>query len=224
MNMARLLVIRPEPGASRTMKRAREMGLEVISVPLFEIEPVDWEPPDPSRFGGLLITSANAMRLGGKDLRRLRTLEVFAVGDATAAAAHDAGFEIGAIGDAGAEHLLEMLAPQRFPLLHLCGEDRHEPTNHAQEIVPLIVYRSKAVAAPDLSGARDAIALVHSPRAARRLAELVPDKAVIGIAAISKAAGVAAGPGWKSLDVAPEPTDDALLALASRLCNKPDPE
>ena len=200
------------------------MGLEAISVPLFEIEPVDWEPPDPSCFDGLLVTSANAMRLGGDGLRRLQALEVFAVGNATAAAALDAGFEIGAVGDSGADRLLEMLTPRRLRLLHLCGEDRREPTTHAQEIVPLIVYRSKAVAAPDLSGARGVIALVHSPRAAQRLAELVPDKTAVRIAAISDAAAVAAGPGWKSLEVAAEPTDDALLALASRLCNKPDPE
>lgn len=224
MSKTRVLVIRPEPGASATLNRARELGLEAVCVPLFEIEPVSWNPPDASRFDGLLVTSANAMRLGGQGLRKLRALKVFAVGHATATAARSAGFEIGAIGNSGADRLLSSLESRPLRLLHLCGEERIEPANSGHEIVPLVVYRSKAIAAPDLSRVRDVIALVHSPRAARRFAEFATDKATIEIAAISKMAAAAAGPGWKSLQVALEPTDDALLALASRLCNKPDPE
>jgi uroporphyrinogen-III synthase len=56
------------------------------------------------------------------------------------------------------------------------------------------------------------------------LAELVDDRASIAIAAISVAAADAVGAGWTSIDIADRPTDDALLALAARLCNKPDPE
>jgi hypothetical protein len=32
------------------------------------------------------------------------------------------------------------------------------------------------------------------------------------------------GDGWESVEAAPEPNDDALLALAARLCNNPPPE
>jgi len=74
---------------------------------------------------------------------------------------------------------------------------------------------------PDgLHGLRDQVAAVHSPRAAKRLAELVPegDRANIRIAAISQAAGDAAGPGWAAVGIAAVPTDSALLALAVRLC------
>jgi uroporphyrinogen-III synthase len=46
----------------------------------------------------------------------------------------------------------------------------------------------------------------------------------IAIAAISRAAADAAGEGWKSVAVADEPSDDALLALAARLCNNSPPE
>src|SRR6185312_10636995 len=34
----------------------------------------------------------------------------------------------------------------------------------------------------------------------------------------------AAGDGWAAVEFAAAPSDDALLALAARLCNKPDPE
>ena len=68
------------------------------------------------------------------------------------------------------------------------------------------------------------VALVHSPRAGRRFAELVGDRGSIAIAAISPAAAEAVGEGWQAVAAAEEPGDDALLALAARLCNNPPPE
>jgi uroporphyrinogen-III synthase len=44
------------------------------------------------------------------------------------------------------------------------------------------------------------------------------------IAAISDAAADAAGTGWSEIHVAAEPGDDALLALAARLCNRSPPQ
>jgi uroporphyrinogen-III synthase len=72
------------------------------------------------------------------------------------------------------------------------------------------------------------VALIHSPRAGRRFAELV-DRASIArggvtIAAISPAAAEAAGEGWARVEAAERPADDVLLALAARLCNKPPPQ
>jgi uroporphyrinogen-III synthase len=32
------------------------------------------------------------------------------------------------------------------------------------------------------------------------------------------------GEGWEKVETADRPTDEALLALAARLCNKPAPE
>ena len=88
--MRRLLVLRPEPGASATVKRARERGLEAVAAPLFEVEPLTWQAPDVDAFDGLLLTSANAVRHGGDELLKLRGLEVYAVGEATADAAASA--------------------------------------------------------------------------------------------------------------------------------------
>jgi uroporphyrinogen-III synthase len=56
------------------------------------------------------------------------------------------------------------------------------------------------------------------------LAELVSDRSPVVIAAISKAAAEAVGDGWKSVAIADQPSDEALLALAARLCNKPHPK
>ena len=101
--MTRVLVLRPEPGASATVERARQRGLDALAIPLFEIEPVSWKAPDAASFDGLLITSANAMRSAGEQLLELRGLPVYAVGPATADAAREAGFDVASSGDAGAE-------------------------------------------------------------------------------------------------------------------------
>ena len=221
--MRRLLVLRPQPGASETLDRARQCGLDAFAVPLFEIEPVDWQPPEPSAFDALLLTSANAVRCAGERLSRLRALPVHAVGAATAEAARNAGFEIATSGEWGVDRLLEAIDPA-IRLLHLCGEQRIASSDADQRTTAVPVYRTKAIAEPDLSGAEGSVALIHSPRAGLRFGELVErrslDRSSIMIAAISRAAVDATGTGWSQAQAANHPEDDALLALAATLCHK----
>ena len=69
------------------------------------------------------------------------------------------------------------------------------------------------------------VAAVHSPEAAKRLATLVlpVERKRIRLAAISQPAALAAGYGWDTVGVAEQPTDESVLALAARLCDKPQP-
>lgn len=221
--MNRLLVLRPQPGADATVARARSHGLEAVPIPLFELCPMPWEAHDAGSFDGLLLTSANSVRLAGEELKNLRGLKVWAVGQATADAARSAGFDIAATGNQGVDRLLGSIE-RDLRLLHLCGADRHVPVDTGQEITPIVVYRAKPVEAPALGDTRDAVALIHSPRAGSRLAELVNERESMSIAAISDAAADASGHGWRRVSVADVPTDDALLALAARLCDKPEPK
>jgi uroporphyrinogen-III synthase len=221
--MRRVLVLRPEPGATATVEKAQAVGLKAVAVPLFTIEPVQWETPDAGSFDGVLLTSANAVTFGGEALHSLRGLKVYAVGEATAQAAREAGFDIAARGDAGVDRLLSSIEPN-LKLLHLCGADRRDAADAKQQITRVIVYRAVPIDAPDLSEAAGNIALIHSPRAGRRFAELIGGRATISIAAISEAAADAAGDGWRTIETTAQPTDEALLALAATLCNKPDPE
>jgi uroporphyrinogen-III synthase len=218
--MRRLFVLRPEPGASASVCRARDLGLDAIAMPLFAVEAIAWGVPEASSFDALLLTSANAVRHGGEQLKELRGLPAYAVGDATAEAARDAGFDIAGRGDVGVERLLGSIDPE-LKLLHLCGADRIE-TEARQKIARVPVYRSVELPPPEsLSALRGQVAAVHSPRAGQRLASLTGDfRATIGIAAISPAAADAAGDGWEHREHADKPTDDALLALAARLCDK----
>jgi len=215
----RLLVLRPEPGATATLERARERGLDAVAVPLFEIESLSWTLPDSNNFDALLLTSANAVRVGGGQLSHLRGLPVHAVGEATAEAARNAGFAVASTGDADVGRLLQSIDPA-LSLLHLCGEHRKALADR-QKITAIPVYRSKVIENVDLSLKRGAVALIHSPRAGRRFADLVADRRSISIAAISPAAADAVGEGWAWVESANPPTDDALLALAARLCNIP---
>lgn len=223
--MRKLFLLRPEPGGSASADRARAMGLQVIVAPLFRIVPLDWILPDHEQFDALLLTSANAVRRAGRKLTEIKRLPVHAVGEATAAAAREAGFEIASTGDFDIKRLLNSLEPG-MKLLHLCGEHRSIVENPAQEVVAVPVYRAEALTPPvELNGLPGNVAAIHSPRAASMLAELVPRgrRGTIGLAAISAAAASAAGEGWERVAAAEIPTDSALLALAARLCEeRPD--
>jgi uroporphyrinogen-III synthase len=218
--MRRLFVLRPEPAAHRTIERALGLGLDAIAVPIFKLEPVEWSAPRPDEFDGLLLTSANAVNMGGHQLERLRNLPVHAVGEATAVAAEVAGFGVASVGKAGVDELLGSIDPGTR-LLHLCGEDRRAPDRPSQTIHRLTVYRARAITPPgSLEALHGQVAALHSPRAGTRLAELIDEKtrATIRVAAISQAAADAAGSGWAEVGIAAAPTDPALLALARRLC------
>lgn len=219
--MRRLVILRPEPGAGQTLARARAQGWDALSIPLFEVEAVKWSAPDPAAFDGLLVTSANAVRQAGSGLEALRGLPAHAVGDATASALRDAGFRVATQGEGGVDALLNALAGD-LRLLHLAGEDRREPAASPHRITPLVVYRSVPIDAPaGLDALAGAVALVHSPRAGQRLAELVPDRKQTLVAAISPAAAAACGSGWERIAACDSPDDAALLSLAERLCKTP---
>ena len=211
--MKRLLVLRPQPGNQATARRAQAMGMEPLTCPLFAVEAVEWRAPGASA-EFILFTSANALRHGGEGLAGLTALDALAVGPATADAARAAGFRVVMTGSDGVEALLEAL-PGARRLLHLAGaEHRQVSTRHAIETI--VVYRAAPIATTIPPG--ELVALVHSPRAGARLAELAPDRASVAIAAISAAAAAACGAGWAAVEVADQPSDPALLALAARLC------
>ena len=218
--MRRLFVFRPEPASRQTIRLAQDLGLDAVSLPLFELEAMDWTPPDAADFDGILLTSASTVRMAGEELNRFRALPVHAVGEGTAAAAELAGLGVATVGRGGVDELLSMLDP-KARLLHLCGEGRREPSIAGRSIKSVSVYRANE--RPDVAGLDSLagqVAVLHSPRAARRLAGLLPsaDRSTIQLVTISAATAEAAGEGWKEVRTASSPNDTELLALAARLC------
>ncbi len=225
--MTRLLILRPEPGASETVSRARTMGLDAVAAPLFSVRPLQWVPPPPDAVEAVMLTSANAARHGGAALAAFTHLPCHAVGEATAGAALAVGFTRIQTGPSDGAALVDAMAGAGVTrALHLCGRD-HIPLDHPRvSIVRRVVYAAEPVhlLPPEAMTAlrSPAVVALHSPRAAAHFADLVDaaglDRRSIALAAISQAAAEAAGEGWRGIAVAAAPRDAALLELAEKLC------
>jgi len=216
-----LLVLRPEPGASATVAAAGALGMRAVAAPLFTMCALDWSLPEQLP-EAVLMTSANAARLGGAGLEPLHTLPLYTVGEATARAARAAGFTQIISGEGGIEEIAARAAGDGIrSLLHLAGREHLVSAATAPAIERRIVYAADAVStlpAPAAALLPDAVALLHSPRAAALFASLV-EPGPIRIAALSPAVADAAGEGWRFVAVADRPTDASLLAAAAKLCN-----
>jgi uroporphyrinogen-III synthase len=221
----RLLVTRPLPAGAATADRLRALGHDVTLAPLMATEAVVWDVPDPLP-DAVMLTSAFAARLAGTDAPH--HLPVFAVGGASARAARDAGFFDVREGGGTAQMLLETIAAAGFvSVLHLAGEDRTPAVVPAGLVVTTrTVYRARLVPLTALP-AVDWV-LLYSPRSAAHFAaearQLSVDVAQIGVAAISAATLVAAGPGWRATAVAHEANEDALLAAIGISCDEGAPK
>lgn len=218
------LILRPEPGAGETARRARALGLEPIVAPLFEVRPIAWSAPVPAAYDAVMLTSANAARRGGDPLSPFLTLPCWAVGEASAEAALARGFVDVRTGPGDGAALLGIMVEAGVrTVFHPCGVD-HLPLDHPPlRIDRIAVYDAQA--ARSLSPATltaldaDALALLHSPRAAHLFASLLgARRAEVRIAVLSEAVAQAAGKGWRSVAVAETSRDAALLELAAKLC------
>lgn len=222
---AAVLVLRPEPGASRTAERVAGLGLVPIRFPLFTLKPGVWSPPDAGAYDAVLLTSANAARLGGPSLAAFHQLPAYVVGAATARAARDVGFrDVRQGGGNVAGTVPLMVGARHVHVLHPCGDSVRPYDPLGLRIDQRVVYGTVSIG--DAAGLAAVLppqgplcALVHSPRAGERLAALVqPDvRPRIGIAAISAAAADACGPAWRAMAVAGAPNEDALLQCLQML-------
>lgn len=222
--MKPLLVLRPEPGASKTAAKARALGLEVAVRPLFEVRPLEWDFGPESSYDSLFITSSNTLKYITEDLDRLSRTPVLCVGPSTAEAAREAGFEHVTAGSNDASSLAELAASLGYRhLLWLRGRPSR-PIEHPDLIFDVReVYETVALEWSSEERAvltQPLVALLHSPRAGQRFAELAANKSAIDIVAISEKAAIAAGPGWASVHWPTAPSDDAMLEIAAPLCQR----
>jgi uroporphyrinogen-III synthase len=220
-----IAVLRPEPGNTATAAAIEALGLTAIRLPLFEVHAIDWTPPDVTRFDALLLTSANAPRHAGPGLAALRGLPVHAVGDATAAAARDAGLEVVAVGDRDGAALVAAAAASGVQRALLLGGRDRAVEEHPIIAEAIAVYASEpvAVALEALDQLAGSVVLLHSARAARRVADLIDragiDRRTVRLAAISAAAAAAAGGNWEGIAAAASPDDATLIQLARTLAD-----
>ena len=135
----RVLVTRPEPGATKTAERLRANGFEPVLMPLTRIADLAPDKADLSAAcaGAYAVTSANAIRAWrsvGIDPDCL-DLPIYAVGARTGVAATEAGFRDVRIGAGNgtdlARKILDDIASGALarrlqaPLLYVAGRQRH---------------------------------------------------------------------------------------------------
>ena len=222
-----ILALRPEPGLSATLAKSRVLGLPITGHALSEIRPVAWECPDPTTIDGLLIGSANAFLHGGPHLARLTIKPVFAVGEATAAAARAAGFTVARVGSGGLQGVLHTITGP-VHLLRIAGEERIVLTPPpGVTFDEVIAYRSVSLPLDPvgpLLAAGDVLVLLHSAATARHFAaecdRLGLTRGGIALAALGPRIAEAAGSGWRAVHTAAQPDEAALLELVFDLCQK----
>lgn len=221
-----LIVLRPEPGNAATTAAARDMGLMPLPCPLFAIASAEWIAPAPGSYAGLLAGSANVFRLGGAALASLQGLPVHAVGATTAQAALAAGFAVASTGSGGLQPLVRTVAPGRY--LRLAGAEHVALTPPpGVEVDTRVVYAAHPLPlSPQAAQAlRDgAVALLHSGEAARHFAgecaRLDIPRGAVELGCLAPRIAELAGAGWRTVRIADERTDPALLALARAMCQR----
>lgn len=226
----RLWVTRGRPGAEATAARLLEMGHRPLVSPLLTIRRL--RPRlDLAGVGAVAFTSRNGVAAFAA-LHVERALPVFAVGDATAKAAREAGFRHvnSASGDVTA--LADLILAQHGDGTVLIAGAR-EPAGDLPGALTAAGVQTRAailyaaVAAP---GGRGLAALktgklegvlVHSPRAARRLADLteglIPAVGPVPAFCISPAAAapLSGSPAFAPV-AADHPDEAALLSLLGK--------
>jgi len=128
-----VLVTRPLPDGATTAADLRAQGFEVVAAPMLRFEPFGFDAEAETPYGGIIVTSANALRaieaqLAGSPLLKL---PLFAVGERTAAVAHAAGFKKIVSADRDAAALRDLVIDaakakklkKKSPLLYLAGEE-----------------------------------------------------------------------------------------------------
>jgi uroporphyrinogen-III synthase len=197
-------------------------GFKTALCPLFSVRPIQWTAPDPDLFDAIMLTSANALLHGGDQLAQYTAMRAFAVGHTTASAARKAGFSNVFHGSADVQSLMAAIAGEGYRhVLHLAGQHVRPVDPGEVRLTQVVVYASDENATDLQSHIFPGdVLLVHSARAGRRLAALIPpeQRATLNLVAISPAALAAADDGWACAVAANSPDDGAMLAIAKQIC------
>jgi len=236
-----ILVTRPQPDDQTTAACLRARGFEVLLAPMLRFEPLAFHEDADTSYGAVIVTSANALRGIESQLKGspMLKLPLFAVGEHTATAARNAGFEhvISAGGDATGlrDCVLASVKAKALkkasPLLYLAGADlardlAGELGERGFTVVTQTTYRMAPLPSLphetcDAFAANQVEAVLHySRRSARAFLESVR-AAGVEISALSVpqcciSAGVATvvrDAGATQVLVAASPDENALFAL-----------
>ena len=242
----RVLVTRPEPGASETVRLLETLGFVPIKLSLQETRPLvvdDFACPEAVLI--VVIPSASAVRHGQRGLlKRWFEVPCLAVGEATARAAREAGFRHVREGGGDAESLADAIIADRpaGAVAYLCGKVRRPVFEQrlATAGIPVCVvqtYDTLPIARDDETVIRAAgtdsidYALVYSANAAALLLDLMMREMLQNVFAgttlvcISPRVAEIFPPSGGKLErnkivIAQEPNEGALLEALSDSANR----
>jgi uroporphyrinogen-III synthase len=239
-----ILVTRPHPDDEATAAGLRARGFEVLLAPMLRFEPAVFHEDADAHYGAVIVTSANALRGIEPQLKgsRLLKLPLFAVGEHTATAARNIGFEhvTSAKGDAASLRDLVLSSvkakalKKTSPLLYLAGANlardlAGELGEHGFTVVTQTTYRMIPLSSLpretcDAFAANQVEAVLHYSRhSARAFLESVR-AAGVEISALSipqccisaAVASVVRDAGATQVMVAASPDENALFAALDR--------
>jgi uroporphyrinogen-III synthase len=212
----RILVTRPEPGASATAARLAAMGHEAVLAPCLTIAPLPVRLP--AQAGAIIITSGQAVPALPA---RFADAPAFCVGDATAERLRAAGFRNVESASGDAENLYRLIVARRVAGRHVMVVGRGHGLPLARQlraagfaVVRRVVYAAHAVSTLPETGVLDA-ALFYSAESARAYVRLRP-AGTAGLVAGALSAAVAEplrGLPWRAIRVAVAPTEMDLMAV-----------
>lgn len=230
----RVLLTRPRQDAEETARLLTAQGIETVIAPLIEISEIAGATADLAGVQAVLVTSANGARaLAGATTHR--DIPLFAVGDASAAAAAHAGFShvTSADGDAAALAALvrEHLDPSAGVLLHaagsaVAGDLAGDLAQYGFDVRRAQLYRAQTVdTLPE--AARSALnedgtdtVLFYSPRTAALFAKLVAEaglaescRRIIAGCLSGAVAGALAALTFAEIRIAETPDQDSLFSV-----------
>lgn len=234
--MTTILVTRPEPDLAHSTFRLRALNLDAVKLPLMRRVTLDTSLPPASRFGGIAISSASALRSLDERgaVREYEQLPVFAVGDASACEARLLGFKDVRGANGSFEDLVALIAeaspaaPVLYPSgTRLSGDLDAALGRHGIAVATVPVYDMHAAAeipealVAEIGAGRIDAGLFYSRRTAEIFVALTAgrlgprvfeDFAVLSIS--RKAAEPLAAAGFKRVLVASHPDEEAMMTLA----------
>ena len=233
----RVLVTRPEPGASELRVRLEQLGHTVVLAPLMQVELLPPQADDVAGAQALIATSRNALQAlaCGPALPLALGITLFAVGPSTADAARAMGFAHVVEGPGSARELVPLILakadPAAGPLVHLAGVQLAFDLAGALagagfRLMSPVVYRTRpAEALPGAAvaylraGMLDVVTLL-SPETARTWVRLVTATGLAGQASalrhvcFSRGVAEALSPlAPRDVRIAARPTLEEMLAL-----------
>lgn len=221
--MSRLWVTRTQPSAQRSAVNWASAGFDPLIAPLLTVRGVERFDPI-SETAELIFTSANGVRFSGLKGEGARQQQrVYAIGDATALAAREAGFVKIVTSGGYWKTLIQTIENKEQSIVHISGlhvrgrivDTLAASGFHAER---RIVYRTDPVTEWPIPSTEISAVALYSPMAAHTLASL-PRRDLTRLTAYCLSPAVAEALGdlgdmLGDIRVAAEPTEAALIACS----------